>query len=71
MQLLNVLFGKEDKSIQIFDSIFSHLGSRSTVDLLTRIFTIENGSYIDERYQMFARMLDYLNKTESIDVKMA
>jgi hypothetical protein len=38
------------------------------VDLLTRIFTIENSGYIEIRYKIFVRMVEYLSKTSKIDV---
>lgn len=48
--------------------MFSHLGSRSMVDLLTRIFTIETSSFAEQRHLVFIRMIDHLTKTDNIDV---
>ena len=70
-QFLTRFFSNEEESNKIFDSIFEHLGSRSVVDLLTRIFTIENKNFIDERYKTYVRMVQYLSKTDKIDVKQS
>ena len=65
--MLSELFSKE-RGDKVIDSIFEHLGSRSMVDLLTRVFSIEDSNFIDERFRTFERMIDFLNKSESLDV---
>ena len=38
------------------------------VDFLTRLFTIENVGYLDQRYEVLFKMIEYLGKAEQLDV---
>lgn len=41
------------------------------VDFLTRLYSIENKSYLEERSKMMGEMMNYLLQGESTDVGVA